>query len=147
MTSSFFSSLTGWVYQPNKKKCSPPPGSAAFSSTSQSTITTNPAGTLPFSSPTYSFVNSNVKSSIGRPVCEFSAVNYFKNSEFTCSSKSFVFTRACSDRGRENGFKLKKSNFRLDIGEELCCEDSEALAHVAKRSCDYSPTFPFYLRC
>ncbi|NWI44231.1 SOX30 factor, partial [Picathartes gymnocephalus] len=61
----------GWVYQPNKKKCSPP-GSAAFSGTSQSTITTNPAGTLPFSSPTYSFVNSNVKSSIGRPVCEFS---------------------------------------------------------------------------
>ncbi|NXC56178.1 SOX30 factor, partial [Aleadryas rufinucha] len=62
----------GWVYQPNKKKCSPPPGSAAFSGTSQSTITTNPAGTLPFSSPTYSFVNSNVKNSIGRPVCEFS---------------------------------------------------------------------------
>ncbi|NXD52848.1 SOX30 factor, partial [Corvus moneduloides] len=62
----------GWVYQPNKKKCSPPPGSAAFSGTSQSTITTNPAGTLPFSSPTYSFVNSNVKNSIARPVCEFS---------------------------------------------------------------------------
>ncbi|NXS17905.1 SOX30 factor, partial [Mystacornis crossleyi] len=62
----------GWVYQPNKKKCSPPPGSAAFSGTSQSTITTNPAATLPFSSPTYSFVNSNVKNSIGRPVCEFS---------------------------------------------------------------------------
>ncbi|NXB75785.1 SOX30 factor, partial [Donacobius atricapilla] len=62
----------GWVYQPNKKKCSPPPGSAAFSGTSQSTITTNPAGTLPFSSPTYTFVNSSVKDSIGRPVCEFS---------------------------------------------------------------------------
>ncbi|KAF2979007.1 hypothetical protein EK904_000170 [Melospiza melodia maxima] len=53
----------GWVYQPNKKKCSPPPGSAAFSGTSQGTITTNPAGTLPFSSPTYSFVNSSVKNS------------------------------------------------------------------------------------
>ncbi|TRZ22249.1 hypothetical protein HGM15179_004819 [Zosterops borbonicus] len=65
----------GWVYQPNKKKCSPPPGSAAFSGTSQSTITTNPAGTLPFSSPTYSFVNSNVKSSIGRPVCESPAIH------------------------------------------------------------------------
>ncbi|NWU03560.1 SOX30 factor, partial [Urocynchramus pylzowi] len=64
----------GWVYQPNKKKCSPPPGSAAFSGTSQSTITTNPAGTLPFSSPTYSFVNSSVKNSIGRPVCESTAI-------------------------------------------------------------------------
>ncbi|NXC97085.1 SOX30 factor, partial [Certhia familiaris] len=62
----------GWVYQPNKKKSSPPPGSAAFSGSSQSTITTIPAGTLPFSSPTYSFVNSNVKTSLGRPVCEFS---------------------------------------------------------------------------
>ncbi|NWW82269.1 SOX30 factor, partial [Climacteris rufus] len=62
----------GWVYQPNKKKCSPPPGSAALSGTSQSTITTNPAGTLPFSSPTYSLVNSSVKNSIGLPVCEFS---------------------------------------------------------------------------
>ncbi|XP_030813330.1 transcription factor SOX-30 [Camarhynchus parvulus] len=64
----------GWVYQPNKKKCSPPPGSAAFSGTSQNTITTNPAGTLPFSSPTYSFVNSSVKNSIGRPVCESPAI-------------------------------------------------------------------------
>ncbi|NWI80650.1 SOX30 factor, partial [Dryoscopus gambensis] len=63
----------GWVYQPNKKKCSPP-SSAAFSGTSQSTITTNPAATLPFSLPTYSFVNSNVKNSIGRPVCESPAV-------------------------------------------------------------------------
>ncbi|NXC00068.1 SOX30 factor, partial [Orthonyx spaldingii] len=64
----------GWVYQPNKKKCSPPPGSAAFSGTSQSTITTNPAGTLPFSSPTYSFVNSNVKNCIGHPVCDSPAI-------------------------------------------------------------------------
>ncbi|NWT22464.1 SOX30 factor, partial [Cardinalis cardinalis] len=64
----------GWVYQPNKKKCSPPPGSAAFSGTYQNTITTNPAGTLPFSSPTYSFVNSSVKNSIGRPVCESPAI-------------------------------------------------------------------------
>ncbi|RLW02768.1 hypothetical protein DV515_00006818 [Chloebia gouldiae] len=52
----------GWVYQPNRKKCSPPPGSAAFLGTSQSTITTNPAGTLPFSSSTYSFVNSSGES-------------------------------------------------------------------------------------
>ncbi|XP_077642879.1 transcription factor SOX-30 isoform X2 [Lonchura striata] len=52
----------GWVYQPNRKKCSPPPSSAAFLGTSQSTITTNPAGTLPFSSPTYSFVNSSGES-------------------------------------------------------------------------------------
>ncbi|NWV72667.1 SOX30 factor, partial [Dasyornis broadbenti] len=64
----------GWVYQPNKKKCSPPPGSAVFSGTSQNTITTNPAGTLPFSSPAYSFVNSNVKNSVGHPVCESPAI-------------------------------------------------------------------------
>ncbi|NWV13041.1 SOX30 factor, partial [Ptilonorhynchus violaceus] len=64
----------GWVYQPNKKKCSSPPVSAAFSGTSQSTITTNSAGTLPFSSCTYSFVNSSVKNGIGRPVCESSAI-------------------------------------------------------------------------
>ncbi|XP_032929482.1 transcription factor SOX-30 [Catharus ustulatus] len=64
----------GWVYQPNKKKCSPPPGSAAFSGTSQSTMAANPAGTLAFSSPTYTFVNSNVKNSIGRPVCESPAI-------------------------------------------------------------------------
>ncbi|NXD22270.1 SOX30 factor, partial [Spelaeornis formosus] len=62
----------GWVYQPNKKKSSLLPGSTGFSGTSQSTITTNPAGTLSFSSPAYSFVNSNVKNSIGHPVCEFS---------------------------------------------------------------------------
>ncbi|XP_072791217.1 transcription factor SOX-30 isoform X2 [Taeniopygia guttata] len=52
----------GWVYQPDRKKCSLPPRSAAFLGTSQSTITTNPAGTLPFSSPTYSFVNSSGES-------------------------------------------------------------------------------------
>ncbi|XP_058704901.1 transcription factor SOX-30 isoform X2 [Poecile atricapillus] len=66
---------SGWVYQPNKKKCSPPPGSTAFLGTSQSTMTTNPAGTLPFSSPTCSFVNSNVKNSIGHPVCESPAIH------------------------------------------------------------------------
>ncbi|NWW67935.1 SOX30 factor, partial [Ifrita kowaldi] len=64
----------GWVYQPNKKKCSPPPGSAAVLGTSQSTITTNPAGTLPFSAPTYSFVNSNVKNNVARPVSESPAI-------------------------------------------------------------------------
>ncbi|XP_064243919.1 transcription factor SOX-30 [Passer domesticus] len=64
----------GWVYQPNKKKCSSPPGSAAFSGTSQSSIATNPAGTLSFSTPTYSFVNTSVKNSIGRPVCESPAI-------------------------------------------------------------------------
>ncbi|NWR05193.1 SOX30 factor, partial [Paradoxornis webbianus] len=65
----------GWVYQPNKKKCSPPARSAAFPGTSQSAITTNPAGTLPFSSPTCSFVNSNVKNSVGRPICESAAIH------------------------------------------------------------------------
>lgn len=110
MSASFFSSLTGWVYQPNRKKCSVPPGSAAFLGTSQSTITTNPAGTLPFSSPTYSFVNSSGKNSTGRPICEFSAVNYFKNSEFTCCS---------SDKARGDSFKLKDSRYSLDVGKKL----------------------------
>ncbi|NXP27528.1 SOX30 factor, partial [Scytalopus superciliaris] len=64
----------GWVYQPNKKKCFPPPGSAVFSGTSQSTITTSPAGTHPFPSPVYSFANPNVKNSIGYSVCESPAI-------------------------------------------------------------------------
>ncbi|NXF04607.1 SOX30 factor, partial [Smithornis capensis] len=62
----------GWVYQPNKKKCYPPPAAAVFSVTSQCSITTSPAGTHPFPSLVYSFANPNVKNTIGHPVCEFS---------------------------------------------------------------------------
>ncbi|XP_050168067.1 transcription factor SOX-30 isoform X2 [Myiozetetes cayanensis] len=61
---------SGWVYQPNKKKCFPPSRSAVFSGTSQSTIATSAAGPRPFPSPVYSFANPNVKNSIGHPVCE-----------------------------------------------------------------------------
>lgn len=88
-----FSSLTGWVYQPRpgKRKRFPLPVSAVFSGTSQSIITTNPAGICPFQSPAYSVVIPNVKNNIGHPVCEFSIVNDFKNSEFTYCSKSYTY--------------------------------------------------------
>lgn len=33
-----------------------------------------------------------------------------------------LFTRACSDKTRRNGFKLKDSSFRLDIKEILYCD-------------------------
>ncbi|XP_008935501.1 PREDICTED: LOW QUALITY PROTEIN: transcription factor SOX-30, partial [Merops nubicus] len=60
----------GWVYQPQgKRKRFPLPGSGAFSSTSQSTTTTNPDGICPFKSPAHSVVISSPKNSIGRPVC------------------------------------------------------------------------------
>ncbi|NXK90919.1 SOX30 factor, partial [Formicarius rufipectus] len=65
----------GWVYQPNKKKCFPPPGSAVFCGTSQNTIATSPAGTRPFSSPVHSFANPSVKNSIGYPVCGSPAIH------------------------------------------------------------------------
>ncbi|NXL00394.1 SOX30 factor, partial [Mesembrinibis cayennensis] len=65
----------GWVYQPRpgKRKRFPLPVSAVFSGTSQSIITTNPAGICPFQPPAYSVVIPSVKNSIGHPVCEFSA--------------------------------------------------------------------------
>lgn len=87
-----FSFLTGWVYQPRpgKRKRFPLPVSAVFSGTSQSIITTNPAGICPFQPPVYSVVIPNVKNNFGHPVCEFSVVNGFKNSKFTYCSKSYT---------------------------------------------------------
>ncbi|XP_010577517.1 PREDICTED: transcription factor SOX-30 [Haliaeetus leucocephalus] len=66
----------GWVYQPRpgKRKRFPLPVSAVFSGTSQSIITTNPAGICPFQSPAYSVVIPNVKNNIGHPVCETPAI-------------------------------------------------------------------------
>jgi len=46
-----------------------------------------------------------------------------------------VFTSACSNRTRGNGFKLEVGRFRLDIREILCYEGGEALEQVAWRSC------------
>lgn len=45
-----------------------------------------------------------------------------------------LFTRAYSDRARENGLKLE-SRLRLDIGKKFL--GSEALEHVAQRGYGY----------
>jgi len=47
-----------------------------------------------------------------------------------------LLARACTDKTRGNGFKLKEGRFRSDTSEEiLYCEGGEALAQVAQRSC------------
>lgn len=45
-----------------------------------------------------------------------------------------LFTRACSDKAKENGFKLKEGKFRVGIRKKIFSV-SEALAQDAQRSC------------
>jgi len=45
-----------------------------------------------------------------------------------------LYSRACSDRKRGNGFKLKEGRFRLDIQNKFF-EGGETLAQVAQTSC------------
>lgn len=47
-----------------------------------------------------------------------------------------LFTRACSDRTRGEGFRLQESRFTLHITKEeiLYCDSSESLGQVAQRN-------------
>jgi len=46
-----------------------------------------------------------------------------------------LFTRACRDRTRGNGFKLKEGTYRLDRRKILHSEGGEALEQAAQSSC------------
>ena len=49
-----------------------------------------------------------------------------------------LLTRACSDKARGNGFKLKAGRFRSDIRKIFFTMSGGALEQVAQRSCGCS---------
>ena len=66
------------------------------------------------------------------------AVQYLKRADMRAGEGHFI--RACSDRTRGNGFKLKEGRFRSDTRKKFLpsSEGGEALEQVVQRSCDCS---------